>query len=380
MPTREIRVRKSYEKEGFKEPVFEYRSDWPYISVGFGNERDYFIENLSLLISSGMGISAALAAMSQSVKSWKMKKMTKVIESMVYAGMPLWRAFEETGIVSGREISLIRSGEEAGRLADHLNLVTLQSHKEKVFQSRIRSALLYPGIVLSLAVVVAIGSAWVVLPKLVAVFAESKGTLPLATQILIYIGAFFEQYGAVAVPSIIIGFALIVYGLFFFKKTKFLGDAILFSTPGIKELVQGVELARFGYIFGVLLQAGFQVGEALESVIKGTTYDRYRKLYRHLQESVTRGESFRESLGNFPHVDDYIPIPIQQLIMSAEKSGKLSETFIKVGVIFEEKTEAMSRDLSTVLEPIVLIVVGLIVGFVVMAIIGPIYALSSQIK
>jgi len=377
---REIRVRRSYEKEGFKQPVFEYRPDWPYISVGFGNERDYFIENLSLLISSGMGISAALSALSLSVKSWKMKKITKVIESMVNAGMPLWKSFEETKLLPERVISLIRSGEEAGRLADHLNLVTIQGHKEKVFQSRLRGALLYPGIVLSLAVVVALGSAWLVLPKLVSVFSESKDALPLATRILLQTGSFFEHYGAVAVPSIIVTLIILIYGLFFFKKTKFIGDYILFHIPGIKDLVQGVEVARFGYIFGVLLQAGFQVNEALDSVKKGTTYASYHKFYEHLQTSLTRGESFREAIANFPKADRYIPIPIQQLIMSAEKSGKLSETFIRIGVIFEEKTDAMSRDLATVLEPIVLIVVGLIVGFIVMAIIGPIYGLSTQIN
>lgn len=377
---REIKIRKSYEREGFKQPVFEYRSDWPYISIGFGNERDYFIENLSLLISSGMGISAALGALSMSVKSWKMKKITKLIEEMVNAGMPLWKSFEETKLLPERVISLIRSGEEAGRLADHLNLVTLQGHKEKVFQSRLRGALLYPGIVLLLAVIVALGSAWLVLPKLVVIFQESVGKLPIATRILISVGAFFEKYGAVAVPMIIIILGIAIYGLFFYKKTKFIGDYILFHIPGIKDLVQGVELARFGYIFGVLLQAGFQVSEALESVKKGTTYDSYRKFYEHLQISVTRGESFKNALASFPRADYYIPIPIQQLIMSAEKSGKLSETYIRIGVIFEEKTDAMSRDLATVLEPIVLIVVGLIVGFIVMAIIGPIYGLTNQIN
>ncbi len=377
---KEIKVRKSYEQQGFKEPVFEYRPDWPYISIGFGNERDYFIENLSLLISSGMGISAALGALSMSVKSWKMKKITKIIESMVNAGMPLWRAFEETRLFPERVISLIRAGEEAGRLADHLNLVTLQGHKEKVFQSRLRGALLYPGIVLSLATVVALGSAWLVLPKLVAIFQESKGSLPFATKTLIHIGSFFQQYGAIVVPALIITFGFLIYGLFFNKKTKFIGDYILFHIPGIKDLVQGVELARFGYVFGVLLQAGFHVSEALESVKKGTTYASYKKFYEHLEASILRGQSFRESISNFPKADHYIPTPIQQLVISSEKSGKLSETFIRIGVIFEEKTDAMSRDLATVLEPIVLIFVGLIVAFIVMAIIGPIYGITTQIS
>jgi type II secretory pathway component PulF len=138
-------------------------------------------------------------------------------------------------------------------------------------------------------------------------------------------------------------------------------------------------LARFGYIFGVLLQAGFQVNEALESVKKGTSYTQYRKFYNHLQECISNGDTFKNALSTYKKPERYLPIPIQQLILSSEKSGRLSETFIKIGVIFEDKSEAMSRDLSTVLEPIILIVVGLVVGFVVLAIIGPIYGLSNQI-
>lgn len=374
-----IKLRESYEKQGFSKPVFEYRPDWPYISVGFGDEQDYFIENLSLLISSGMGISSALASINISIKGKRLKKITEAIEGMVNDGTPLWKAFELTNFLSERVVSLIRSGEEAGRLPEHLNLVTIQQHKEKLFNSRLKSALLYPGIVLILAFMLAVGSSWIILPRLVSIFEASKGTLPFTTVILLWTGTFLAKYGVVVVPSVIAAVLLIVFFVFFFKRTKFIGDYILFSIPGIRTLIQGVELARFGYIFGVLLQAGFQVNEALESVKKGTSYAQYRKFYNHLQECILNGDTFKNALSTYKKPERYLPIPIQQLILSSEKSGKLSETFIKVGIIFEDKTEAMSRDLSTVLEPIILIVVGIVVGFVVLAIIGPIYGLSNQI-
>jgi type II secretory pathway component PulF len=376
---REIKLKRSYEKEGFTRPIFEYRSDWPYVSIGFGDEKDYFIENLSLLISSGMGMSSALSAVSLSLKSKSMKKMAEAIEDMVNDGLPLWKALEKTKFLSERIISLIRSGEEAGKLPEHLNLVTIQQHKEKVFNSRLKSALMYPGIVLILAFIVAIVSAWVVLPKLITIFKTSNGVLPISTRILMAIGTFLSQYGFVVVPLTIVLLIVAVYFIFFYKKTKFIGDAILFSIPGIKSLIEGVELARFGYIFGVLLQAGFQANEALESVKKGTTYRRYIRFYDHLQKSILQGDSFKIAFSTFPKTENYIPIPIQQLFLASEKSGRLSETSIKVGVIFEEKTEAMSRDLSTILEPVVLIIVGLIVAFVIFAIMGPIYGLSEQI-
>jgi len=214
----EIKIRKSYNKEGFNSPVFEYRPDWPYLSIGFGNEKDYFIENLSLLIASGMGISNALSSISLSVKSQKMKKITKFIEEMVNNGIPLWKAFKETKILPDRVISLIKSGEEAGRLPEHLNLVTVSQHKDKVLNSRIKSALIYPGIVLFLAIIVGIGSTWFVLPRVALIFKETKAVLPWATKILLVAGQFLTLYGVFAVPLFIILFILLVYFVFSTRK------------------------------------------------------------------------------------------------------------------------------------------------------------------
>ena len=217
---REIRLKRSYEKEGFSRPVFEYRSDWPYISVGFGDEQDYFIENLSLLISSGMGMTSALSAVTMSLKSKSMKKTAQAIEEMVNDGMPLWKAIEKTKLLSDRVISLIKSGEESGKLPEHLNLVTVQQHKEKIFSSRIKSALLYPGIVLILAIVIALVSAWVVLPKLIAIFKTSNGVLPVSTRVLIWIGTFLSSYGALVIPLALLALVMLVYFAFFHKKTS----------------------------------------------------------------------------------------------------------------------------------------------------------------
>jgi type IV pilus assembly protein PilC len=375
----EIKVRRSYQKEGFTRPVFEYRPDWPYVSIGFGNEKDFFIENLALLISSGMGISSALEAMLSTLKSWKMKRIVKYVEESVSAGLPLWEAFEETKLFPQRVISIIKSGEESGRLPEHLNLVTLQLHKEKVFKSRIKSALLYPGIVLFLAFTVGLWISWFVLPKIVSVFNQPVASLPLATRVLLFISDLFKNYGLVAVPSLIVLAGILIYFLFVNKKTKFIGDYILFMIPGVRELVKGVEIGRFGYIFGALLQSGFLIDESLESIKQGSDYRAYRKFYSYLQESINKGETFKSSFASFKHSDRYIPGHIQQLIIASEKSGHLPETLIRIGVIFEEKTEAMSRDLATVLEPIVLVFVGLVVGFVLSAVITPIYELPNQI-
>ncbi len=375
----EIKTRRSYQQEGFRKPVFEYRSDWPYISIGFGSEKDFFIENLALLISSGMGIYSALESMESSLKTWKMKKIVAYVKESVSAGLPLWESFSQTKLFPARVISIIKSGEESGKLPEHLNLVTLQLHKEKVFKSRVRSALLYPGIVLVLVFSVGLWISWFILPKILSVFGQQTVTLPFTTRVLLTISNFFKDYGLFAVPSIFIGLAILIYLLFINKKTKFIGDFFLFIIPGVKDLVKGVEIGRFGYIFGALLQAGFLVDESLESIIKSTDYKAYKKFYKHIQDSIIKGDTFKTAFLSYKNSDFYIPRHIQQLIIASEKSGKLPETLIRVGVIFEEKTEAMSRDLATILEPVILIFVGLVVGFMVSAIISPIYELPNNI-
>lgn len=365
--------------ETAKEAGFGYPSDWPHISIGFGDERDYFVENLSLLISSGMGISNSLAALRLSVRTRKMRNIAARICEMVEDGSPLWQAFSATRLVPEKVISLIRAGEEAGRLPEHLNLVTLQQRKDQVLKSRVRSSLLYPGIVLFLAVVLALFSAWSILPSLTGIYDETASAhLPATTRSLIWFGSFLKDYGAFAIPAAIALLTLVVYLFFVNRRLKFIGDAVLFAIPGVKRLVQGVEIARFGFTFGALLQAGFQVDEALESLKRGTSYDAYRAFYDHIRTSVMQGESLERAVRSAHGADRRLPIPIQQLIFSAEKSGKLPETLIKIGVIFEEKTESMAKDLVTVLEPIVLILVGAIVAYVVAGVITPIYGLTTQ--
>jgi len=367
------------QNEDRREEVFSYHATWPYFTVGFGDEKDYFVENLSLLVSSGMGIGASLSSVKEGIKNKQFKKMITAMEEMVSSGYPLWRAFEYTRFLPSRIIALVKSGEESGHLPEHLNLVTIQQHKEKVFTSRLRSALLYPGIVFLLAILVGIGSAWFVLPKLVSVFGDLNVRLPLPTRMLIGLANFITNYGFFAIPIFIVLLLYVVYLLFVNKRTKFLGEYLTLVIPGVNRLVQGVELARFGFIFGALLQAGLTIGDALDSVREGTGFVTYQKFYTALRENIQQGQSFRQSLTAYKGSDKFIPMPMQQLIMAAEKSGKLPETMLKIGQIFEEKTEVMSQDLSTILEPIVLIVVGLIVGVVVIAVISPIYNIVNQI-
>ena len=343
-------------------------------------DKEYFIENFATLISSGTGITHALTAIKAELRSETMRRVVEGVREDIDAGSPVWRALEKTRILPDYFISLIRVGEESGRLPENLATVAAQQEKDRIFRSRMRSAMIYPLFVLSITVVVGISIAWFVLPRLSTVFSGLKMELPLITRIVIGFGNFLRDHGIIAVPSFIAALILIVYFFFISRRTKFIGQAMLFSFPPLRRLFIEAELARLGYLLGSLLSAGIPIVDALESVKSATDFSAYRKLYASLAEGIEEGFSFQKIFARNPKNSVIVPVPIQQMIVSAEQSGHLSEMFIRIGRMYEEKTEMTAKNLAVVLEPILLVIVWLGVAAVAFSVILPIYGLIGGLQ
>lgn len=352
------------------------KRQWPHVlTFGLSKERDHFVENLSLLISSGMSIVSALDAIIQESRSGRMKSILAAMREDIESGLSLCKTLEKSRLFPEHAVSLIRLGEASGNLIQNLKVVAIQQDKERVFRAKIRSAMMYPMFVLSLTALIGLGMAWFILPKLALVFAQIKLDLPLITKLLIRAGTFLGLYGLYAVPASVFSLAGLLYIIFIFPKTKFIGQYILFLSPGINELIQEVELARFGYLLGTLLEAGLPVTQALGSLASSTEFPNYQKLYIHLQRTVEEGNSFQKSFTLFHHVHHLVPVPIQQLIFAGEQSGSLPETLLKIGSIFETKVDMTTKNLTVILEPILLVIVWIGVVGVALAVILPIYNL-----
>lgn len=340
-----------------------------------GGDKAYFIENLSMLLASGMNIVAALESIKQEVSSRKMKKVITQIAADIDAGIPLWKSFKATALFPEYVISLLRVGEESGKLSENLKVISVQMEKDSLFRTKVRSAMLYPTIVISLTAIIGIGVSWFILPKLSKVFSQLRMNLPLITKILISFGEFISKNGVIVVPIGVVVLLLLIYIVFVFKKTKFIGDSIIRRFPGIKKLTKEVQLARFGFVLGNLLNAGLPIVRALESLADATNVKDYKKLYHYLKEQVDEGISFQKAFANYKNIRTLIPIPIQQMIVAAEQSGRLPEALQKIGEDYEEKTEITTKNLVVVLEPIMLVVVWVGVVLVALAVILPIYNL-----
>ena len=343
-------------------------------------DRAYFIENLSTLISSGVNISEALNIIHEGLRNEIFKKKILQIKKKIDSGSSFHLALSELKIFSERDISLIKIGENSGNLAENLNILASQHEKDKFFRNKVFSALLYPAIVLFLVLIIGIGMSWFLLPRLALIFSQLDMELPFMTKIMISVGLFIQDYGAIFFPSLIIFFISIFYLLFFNKKYKYIGQSFLFNFFITKKLIKEAELSRFGFVLGTLLNSGFSIIDSLKTLEDSTNFWYYKKIYKHLNEKITEGKSLQESIKSYPKINKYIPLPIQQIIFVSEKSGQLATSLIKIGKKFENKLELTTKNLTIALEPVLLIVVWLGVLFLALAIIMPVYNLIGQIN
>ena len=348
------------------------------MQIGGAKERAYVVENLAVLLGAGMDVLSAVSAVETQVRSVAMKQTLATIREELSNGAAIWRTLDAAKILPKRATYLVRLGEDSGRLAENLTLIAKQQEKDRLLTSKIRSAMVYPIFVLGLTIVVGLGVSWFILPRLSTVFGSLNVHLPAITKALIQFGAFLQDWGAIAVPAtiVVIGGAIIVAFRRSGSRAALQGFAL--KIPAIRNVVLEVELTRFGFVLGTLLQAGLPVVEAVESLEQSSAIVQYKKLYARLRSDIEDGESFHASLRAYPKSNQLIPIPIQELIATGEQSGKLAEMLLRISVIYEQKTDQSTKNLSSILEPILLVIVWLGVLGVAVAIILPIYSLVGQ--
>ncbi len=349
-------------------------------NFGLGQEKEYFIEQLSMLLGAGMPVATALSAIGKEMTSGRLKKIIAKIGIDIESGSAISASLEKAGIFPSSTISLIKIGEESGRLSENLKVVALQEQKDREFRGKITSAMMYPVFVFGLTIAVGIGIAWFILPQLAGVFASLHAKLPLITVWLIAAGKFLGQYGVYVIPAFIIAGLILIFFVFVFRRTNFLGQAILFHIPAISGLLREVELARFGSLLGNLLEAGLPVLDSLESLAESTALYRYKKLYLHIYEKVKEGNSFQKSFELFKNTNRLIPVPVQQLVVTSEQSGNLANALVKIGQMYEKRTEDTAKNISVLLEPILLVIVWLGVVAVALAVILPLYSLIGNLN
>jgi type IV pilus assembly protein PilC len=339
---------------------------------------DYVLEQLSMLISSGMGVSSALSALCEEMRSRSMKTLIAGLQGDVEAGAPLWESCRRAHVFPGHIVSLLRIGEESGTLVNNLRIIVLQQEKERIFRDKVQSALLYPSFVVILMLVIGVGMTWFILPKLALVFSQLHIELPLLTRVAIAAGLFLQNYGVIGVPLFVLAVSVFIAVIFYAPRTKGIGHAFLFALPGIGDMIRYEELSRFSYLLGTLLAAGMPIVSCLESIQDATEFSPYKRLYAYLKKRIDEGNSFQKSFSEYRTISALVPPSVRQMIAAGEQSGKLVEALGRISAFYEEKLDMSTKNLASVLEPLLLVCIWVGVVALALTVIVPIYELVGQ--
>src|SRR3989344_816152 len=365
-------------KESYKGLGTFKRMSLAVANMGLGKFRSPFIQNLAMMLGAGLHVTDALAALEREAKKGPMRKLVEKIRADVDNGYALWRAMDARGYFTPYSIALVRIGEESGNLAQNLDNLATQDEKDHAMKQKVKMAMMYPSIVIVLTFIIAIGLSWFVLPQLVGVLVALNVKLPATTLAVIAVADFFTQHGATAVPSAFGGLFLMGV-LVKFTKLQIVMQWFLLKVPGIKSLIREASIARFGIILGSLMSAGVAPVEALHSLAEVTTLWSYRRFYTKLTEHVQIGDSFSKSFQEIKGSKKVLPVSVQQIIVTGEQSGRLSEVLAKIANIYQKKAEETAQKLPIILEPMLLIVIASLVAFIAFSIIMPIYSVVGNI-
>lgn len=335
-------------------------------------------DSLAAMVRAGIDITAALDSLKRENRSQYETNLINQMTTDLHDGTPIWKTLDKFELVPPQLLALIRTGEESGTLPQNIRAVQRQMVKNKQFTARLRSASLYPAFVFVLLLVVTTVVMVFVLPRLSDVYSSFGNDLPWYTQALISLGEFMEQYGLIVVPWIIIVIILAVYFAFFNKKYKWIGERIMFNAPLIGKLVIELQVARMGQMMSNLTSGGITIDKALDLLQETTENHIYRKFYRDIKEELIQGHTLGYAFQKIPRSAKILPLIAQQMIISGEATGELTEAFQHVGDEFEQRTETSAKDFGTVFEPILIVGVWIGVAIVAFAVIIPLYSVVGN--
>lgn len=340
-------------------------------------DRLFFTKHLSIMLKSGIPLSEALESLKDEAKASTFKKILTRVLADVQKGKSLEEALtKHPKAFDPLYLSLIRLGERSGNLEKNLEYLTQQLEKEHNFKKKVQSAMLYPVLVLTATTFLGGGIAFFILPKLVDFFESFEVELPLTTKVLLFVAQGMKNYGILILLGLVALYALFI----FLIKTSFikpLWHRFLLHLPLIGTFLKGTTLSSFCRNFGIMLQSGIPIGQGLEICEGAMSNEVFKADIKKIGKEVEKGKSVEESLkkGNFFE----FPSILTKMIGVGERTGNLEKNLLYLADFFEEEVDSMSKNLANILEPFLLLGIGLVVGFVALAIISPIYQLTGSI-
>jgi len=339
-------------------------------------ERMMFTRNLQVMISAGLPLPRSLETLALQSKSKVFKKALLEIKEEVTKG----KSFSETlekypNIFSELFQSMIRVGEESGTSEDVLKVLTRQMEKEHELRSKIQGAIMYPTVILCTMIGIGVLMLVMVVPKLAETFKELEIELPVTTKIVIGLGTFLVEKWFLIVP-IIIGFSFLFWMVLRTQTGKKIIDTLFLKLPIISPLIKKTNSASTVRTLSSLIASGVPIVKSLE-IVSGTLGNMYYKnAVLAAAQIVRKGGKLSEALSVYQ--DIYPPI-VFQMIQVGEETGETTTILSKLADFFEEEVTTTTKNLSSIIEPILMIFVGVAVGFFAISMFQPMYSMLGNI-
>ena len=339
-------------------------------------EKVEFANNLAVMLKSGMVVNEALLTLSEQAESKKFKEVLMRIRQQVQAGIPLSTAFEtEKKIFGSIFISLLKVGESSGTLDESLAYLADWLEHDHTLKQEISAATTYPKFVFGATLLMGAGLALYILPKLVPLFSQLNVTLPITTRILLASTLFVQHYWYIAIAIVV---ALIVLFKLLNKVRsirKFL-HLVYLKMPIVGGIITIYQLALVTRLFETLIKSGLPLRDSIAITSEATTNLHYEDSLRTMNERVKGGTPLSVAMQDFPKL---YPKNMISIIATGEKSGTMEASLGYLANHYIKEMQLKTKKLPTILEPALLIFIGVVVGFVALSIIMPIYQLTGGV-
>lgn len=365
---------KAQSKAKGKDPIEQFFSRFEKVKL---KDMVIFSRQFSSMIGSGVAMIRTLNIISDQCENKKLKEILTDVKNMVESGSSLSDAFSKHPETFDRLfISMVKAGETGGILDEVMRKVAEFAEQRQKLNDKVKSAMAYPIVALAIAVIVF----WVMLTFIIPVFKSMfdgmNCELPAFTQMLIDLSGLMRSFWMVLIVLTIGG---ITYGIKQYYKTeagRFAIDGFMLKVPVIGDVIQKVAVARFTRTFGTLVRSGVPMLTALEVVKETAGNALLSKAVESVQKEVREGGSISKPLGKEP----LFPAMVVQMVAVGEETGKLDEMLSKIADFYDEEVENSVEALTSILEPIMVVGIGGIVGSVVVGMYLPIFSIINNIK
>jgi len=341
-------------------------------------KQTFFAKKLTFLLGSGMPVIESIKVISKQSKTKNDARIFNIIISDLSNGQTLASSLASfDGIFSNFTINIIKSGELCGNLNQNLNYLAEELKKKEVLKHKIMSALLYPFIVTLSTFGIALFLIVYIFPKIMPIFKSLNADLPTSTKIIIFLSEMIRNNGIYILMGIFILGLILGLVLKKYDKLKTQKEILLLKLPIIGIIIQNYNLANMCRTLGLLLKSGVSLGEATKIASDTSQNILYKKSLLEISGYTNRGKNISETICLQTHMFGDM---LGQMISIGERSGNLPETFLYLSEFYENEFDDLTKNLSTSIEPFLMILMGLIVGFVAISVITPIYEITNTLN